>query len=163
MRLRTERLVIRSFEERDIESFAALVADPQVMKDVGDGTTQDRVEAAAYVQRCIVRDAAGGVARYVVSDGATGEFLGMCGFAPEEHGTDFGWRIRRERWGDGLATEAARAVLEHGLLTLGLTDIFAHAFADNAASIRVMEKLGFEIVEKDALFGRSVVRYRRPA
>jgi RimJ/RimL family protein N-acetyltransferase len=160
MRLQTERLMIRSFVESDIAAFAELVADPEVMRDVGGGETHSAEKAAEYVRRCIARDRDTGAARYAVIDRADGRFLGMCGYAPERGATDFGWRLRRDAWGRGYGTEAAVAVLEYGLTTLSLTDIFAHAFADNAASIRIIEKLGFEFVEEDHLYGRSVVRYR---
>lgn len=160
MQLETERLRIRSFEERDVDGFAALIADAEVMRDIGDGSVQSRGEAEDYVRACMEREAAGGPSRYVVEHRDNGAFLGMCGFRPEEHGTDFGWRLSRATWGRGYATEAARAVLDYGLRSLGIADLYAHAFADNRASLRVIEKLGFRFDEEDRLFGRRVLRYR---
>jgi RimJ/RimL family protein N-acetyltransferase len=76
-------------------------------------------------------------------------------------GVDFGWRYSRHVWGQGYGGEAALAVLDYGLNVLGLTNLFAHAFVENVASIRIIEKLGFARVEHDEMFGRKVIRYWR--
>ena len=55
---------------------------------------------------------------------------------------EIGWRLRRDAWGAGLATEAARAVLDHGFITLRLPEVVADIHPENARSIRVAEKIG---------------------
>ena len=77
-----------------------------------------------------------------------GELIGFCGFRDTGDGIDFGWRYAHEHWGKGYATEAATAVLAHGLETLSLEGIFAVSYEANVGSVRVIRKLGFELVER---------------
>jgi RimJ/RimL family protein N-acetyltransferase len=90
------------------------------------------------------------------------ELIGFCGFwdgfAPE---VEIGWRLRPEYWGRGLATEAATAVMEYGFRRWGFPRLIAVAQPANAASIRVMEKLGMEFERSFLHDGFEVVRYAR--
>jgi RimJ/RimL family protein N-acetyltransferase len=161
MHIETPRLVIRSFEPSDLSDYAPIVADPEVMKHIGDGSTHTRDGAAQYIEDSIRRERETGLARYAVVRKREGDFIGFCGFRELETGVDFGWRYSRHVWGQGHGGEAALAVLDYGLNVLGLTNLFAHAFVENVASIRIIEKLGFARVEHDEMFGRKVIRYWR--
>ena len=145
MRIRTDRLLIRSFERDDIPAYAEIVADPRVVRYIGDGRPYSYEEAEAYVEELIALDRATGVSRYAVV--LDGELIGFCGFKDVGEHVDFGWRYARAHWGRGYATEAARAVFEHGVGALKLSGIVAVAYEANAGSVRVIEKLGFEYVE----------------
>jgi RimJ/RimL family protein N-acetyltransferase len=72
------------------------------------------------------------------------ELVGAIGLSlePEHHRAELGYWVARAAWGQGVCTEAARAVLQYGFGVLGLERIFAHHFAGNPASGRVMQKLG---------------------
>lgn len=74
----------------------------------------------------------------------THEFIGWAGllYLPEFDKVDIGYRFKKEYWGNGYATEAARAIIDHGFNVLGLDLIIAIALPENKASIRIMEKVG---------------------
>jgi ribosomal-protein-alanine N-acetyltransferase len=90
-----------------------------------------------------------------------GELLGFCGLrpVPESGEIEILYAVRPERWGEGLATEAARAVLGFGFERCGLGRIIARADTPNEASVRVMEKLGMRPVA----VGSKLVEYERVA
>ena len=74
---------------------------------------------------------------------ADSRFIGFCGFGEEDNSeVGMGWRLLPEYWGQGLATEAAAATLQHGFATWGFSHVVAYVQKPNAASIRVMEKIG---------------------
>ena len=89
-------------------------------------------------------------------------FLGWCGLFPlEDFGLiELGYRYVRAAWGQGVATEAAVAVLDHGFLALGLDPIVAVTHPDNLASRRVLEKLGFGHEGRARYYGSEVAFYR---
>lgn len=150
MQIETERLVIRSLALEDVPDYARLVADPEVMRYLGE--VQDEVAARDYVVDCIKRDRATGISRYAVTDRKSGGFLGFCGFkeialASDPDWLDFGWRYRQRYWRQGIGIESARAVYRFGKDELSLSGIEARAHVDNAGSLRIIELLGFRWIE----------------
>ena len=84
---------------------------------------------------------------WAIEERATGRLLGMAGLDPVDdglpfHGIEAGWRLAREAWGQGYATEAGRAVLGYGFESLGLPEILAVTAAGNVRSQAVMRRLG---------------------
>jgi RimJ/RimL family protein N-acetyltransferase len=99
---------------------------------------------------------------------ASGELVGQVGLQPAEvEGepvVEVGWSIAPERWGEGLATEAARASIDWGFERIGLDEIVSFAMIENGASIRVMEKLGMDY-DRDFMragFPHALYRLRAP-
>lgn len=145
-RLTTARLVLRPFDERDLDDFAALNADPRVREFFPSVLTRDESDAAGR-QYC-EHWARHGFGRFTVEvPGVTG-FAGVVGvmhtpftahFTPA---AEIGWRVPYAHWGHGYASEAARAVCEHGLRILGLPEIVAFTVPANTRSRRVMAQLG---------------------
>ena len=92
------------------------------------------------------------------------ELIGWCGlqFLPEFGETEVAYLLSRPYWGQGLATEAARAAAQFGFQTLGLERLVAIAHVENAASQRVIEKLGMSFVEQLSLWGIECYRYSLP-
>lgn len=146
----TDRLVLRLPSEGDATAIAGMDADPEVMRFIGDGTPEpyDPEIARRRIARANhfwERDGYGNMSVIVKE---TGEYAGWVqmsepGFLPEVlPAVEIGWRLRREHWGRGYATEAARPLLEHGLTTVGLKRIVSIRHLGNAQSARVMEKLG---------------------
>ncbi len=160
MRIETERLLIRSFAHGDIPRYAAIVADPRVTKHLRRWEPHSYEEARWYVEDCIAREAATGVARYALLSGD--ELIGFCGFKVVGDEVDLGWRYAHAHWGRGYASEAAPAVLHYGSTALGLRGITAHAFEANVASVRVIEKLGFELVDRVEDPRGTILRYAQP-
>jgi RimJ/RimL family protein N-acetyltransferase len=140
----TARLRLRAFEETDAEAFYRLNSHPEVMRYTGEPPCES-VEAA---RRGILehRDWPDyGIGRWATVHKPTGQVIGFAGFKylPEFQALDLGYRFLPEFWGKGLATEATVACLAFGFDVLELDRLVAFTLADNAGSIRVLEKVGF--------------------
>ena len=158
-RIETERLLIRAFRHQDLEPFAEMVGDPEVMRLIGSGQTLTFEEARRRVQGYIRQHQALGYSRFAVTLRESGRFIGFCGVVPWQGQLDFGWRFLKPFWGRGFATESARAVMGHALFVLNLPELVALAFVENAASVAVMQKIGMDFDGYDRVFGKLVVRY----
>jgi RimJ/RimL family protein N-acetyltransferase len=140
----TERLVLRPFREEDLEPWAALNTDPEVMKYLG-GVPLSREESDRIASGVNARYAADGHGFLAIERRTDGAFLGACGLQHEPWYPDdmeIGWRLAREYWGQGYATEAATSWLEHGFTTMGLPRVISITDTPNLRSIGVMRRLG---------------------
>jgi ribosomal-protein-alanine N-acetyltransferase len=160
--LRTQRLIIRPLTLSDTEAYHSIVGDPLVMKFLGDGKPQTREAAVAYVEACVKSEAENGFSRYAVLETRSGVLIGLCGYKRTEQGVDLGWRVQRHHWGRGFATEAAMAVLHHGVNDLGLPGVYSICAAENVASVRVAEKIGMILDGIGQVGGWTVQRYVAP-
>ena len=144
--LRTERLVLRQWRDEDREPFAALNADPVVMEHFP--STMTREESDAYIDRVAALIDERGWGTWAVEVAASGEFIGFVGLNEprfEAHFTpavEIGWRLGRNAWGHGYATEAARAVLAYAFEELELDEVVSFTTVENHRSRRVMERIG---------------------
>jgi RimJ/RimL family protein N-acetyltransferase len=142
--LETGRLLLRRWRPRDRAPFAALNADPEVMAHFPKPLS--RAESDALIARLEDRWAEDGIAFAAAERKADGAFVGMVGLArtrPPIGGTvEVGWRLSREHWGQGYATEAARAWLAYGFERLRLDEIVAYTVPANLRSQAVMRRLG---------------------
>jgi RimJ/RimL family protein N-acetyltransferase len=142
----TERLVLRPWRDADAGAFASLCADPRVMRWVGRGGPLVRRDADASL--AAIRDhwTRRGFGLWAAEEkAAPREFAGCVGLNTLPHGprdVEIAWRLRGEAWGRGLATEGARFAATHAFAELGLPRIVALVHPGNAASLRVIEKLG---------------------
>lgn len=171
MQLITERLLVRSFQPEDVGAYAEIVADPEVMRYLGQPLGYEA--ARDYVLDCIERDQSNGISRYAVLLQSGERFIGFCGFKAlcedasgqvpvGQRWIDFGWRYSRSVWRSGYGFEAAQAVYQFGKQTLGLSGIESRAHRDNLGSLRIIEKLGFRWCN-DYESGFGVFRrYREP-
>lgn len=159
--LTTPRLLLRPFGDGDAEAHARLYDDPEVTRWLGDGPwlgAAARARSRATLERFAQGWAAHGWGVWAVTDRATGEVLGQCGLKPlrlEPDGpteVEVLYALERRHWGRGLASEAARAALDHGFGALALPRIIAVARPDNRASRAVLEKLGLRY-ERDLTLG----------
>ncbi|MCB9779598.1 MAG: GNAT family N-acetyltransferase [Alphaproteobacteria bacterium] len=142
--LHTARLRLRPFEPADAAFVKALNDDPRVTRYTGDGAV-DLAAAAAVITYIRTRQHPFGMARLVCE--LDGEPVGWCGLrrlTPDEL-PDLGYRFFHRAWGQGLATEAARAVLSAGFARDDVPTVRAEADARNLGSIRVMQKLGMTL------------------
>lgn len=142
----TERLVLRQWQPSDLEPWAAMNADPEVMRYFPVTLTREEAEAAmTRAQGHIEEHGFGAWAMERRDDGA---FLGFTGLMrlkddnPLHPGVETGWRLARQAWGHGYASEAARASLKHGFETLGLASIVAFTATTNLPSQAVMQRIG---------------------
>lgn len=162
---RTKRLTIRSWDETDIETYAAMVADPEVMKHIGEGQPRGRDYAEEFVHRMMELFEKRGWIRFAVEHAESGELMGFCGFETAgESGDvqDFGWRFARKFWGAGYGTEAVLCVLELGRSRYDLPMIESKSYPENIGSMKLFEKMGMSFLRESEEFGRRIVHYGFP-
>jgi len=146
MTLETQRLLLRRWREEDLAPFAQLNADPEVMRHFP--APLDRAASDALASRIGAHFAEHGFGLWALEIPGERPFAGFVGLAIprfEAHFTpcvEIGWRLARETWGQGYAPEAARAVLAHAFTKLELPEVVSFTAVANAASQRVMEKIG---------------------
>ena len=144
--LETERLVLRQWREDDREPYAALNADPVVMEHFP--STLTREESDAHVDRMRERLDEQGWGLWAVEVPGVAACIGFVGLNRpwfEEHFTpavEVGWRLAREHWGHGYATEAARECLRFGFEEIPLDEIVSFTSMQNARSQSVMRRIG---------------------
>ncbi|MFI6604683.1 GNAT family N-acetyltransferase [Nonomuraea sp. NPDC050536] len=155
----TERLRLRMWRESDLDPLAAMDGDPEVMRYISDGSTRTREQTAATLVRLRQGWEERGFGLFAVEVRETGRLAGWAGLAVPEFlpevmpAVEIGWRLGREHWGRGYATEAAREVLAFGFGKLGLAEIVSIAHVDNQASLRVMAKLGMRPTRRTTVPG----------
>jgi RimJ/RimL family protein N-acetyltransferase len=146
--LDTPRLLLRRWRDEDRGPFATLNADPVVMEHFP--TPLSREESDALVDRIEAGLAERGWGLWAVEVRESSAFIGFVGLNPATFDAPFtpavevGWRLSREHWGHGYATEAARAALEFGFVDLELDEIVSFTTHANTRSQRVMERLGMQ-------------------
>lgn len=151
MRIETERLILRPWEDRDIDAYAAVIGDPHVRRFFPEtGTREDAERGIANARRKLVEN---GFHLGAAELRTTGEFVGMIGIARIRDAirealrgkppVEIGWQFAQRFWGQGLAPEGARALLAHAW-TLGLDEVVAFTAVGNLPSRRVMEKIGMQ-------------------
>ena len=140
--LRTERLLLRGFENEDLDAWAAILADPETARYVGG--VVDRAEAWSRMARYHGHWVLRGYGQWAVVLRSTGEFIGRAGlwFPEGWPELEVGWTLARSHWGDGYATEAGRASVEWGRRELGLDRIASVINVGNERSIAVARRLG---------------------
>jgi RimJ/RimL family protein N-acetyltransferase len=144
--LRTKRLLLRGWQEADLEPFAAMNADPRVTEFLSTQLTRE--ESRALVDRFVKNWADEGFGLWALERLEDGVLLGFTGLARprfEAHFTptvEVGWRLAADAWGHGYATEAAEVALRYGFEVIGLEEIVSFTVPDNARSRAVMERIG---------------------
>lgn len=149
----TERLRLRQWRDEDLGAFAALNADPEVMQHFPGCLSREESDAAAARARAGIDSRGWGF--WAVERRTDGAFIGMAGVtvAPEAMpfypAIEAGWRLARNAWGQGFATEAARGALRVAFDLLDLPEVVAFTAHSNERSVAVMRRLG---MREDAAF-----------
>lgn len=150
--LETERLLFRAHQPQDLEPYCAMEADPDVRRYVG-GKPRTRQAAEERFQRVFLPPPQNRMALWATVYKSEGVYIGYCGIYPHFEDQEaipgegvLAFYLARPYWGRGLATEAGRAFLRFGWSELGLKRIVAGVQVGNAASVRVLEKLGLQRV-----------------
>jgi ribosomal-protein-alanine N-acetyltransferase len=145
-RLRTERLLLRPWRDSDLAPFATINADPEVTEFLAGALS--RKESDAVAQRIREHSDRHRFGLWAVEVPGVADFIGFIGLSIpsfEAHFTpcvEVVWRLAREHWGSGYATEGARAALEFGFTEPGLDEIVSFTTVANQRSRAVMERLG---------------------
>lgn len=147
----TKRLTFNRFSENDANLLFQLNGDPEVMRYItlGKPMTLDEVKIRSIprIMKSYSHGKEFGIFPAYLID--SGRFIGWFQFEPDtklENAVEIGWRLKKEFWGQGYATEGARFLVEKGIQMKKL--IVARAMSENAASIRVMEKAGLQFAEE---------------
>jgi RimJ/RimL family protein N-acetyltransferase len=144
--LRTPRLYLRQWQPADLEPFARMNADSAVMEYFPTLLTREQSDAIVARTEQLFRERGFGL--WALEVPGVAPFAGFVGLSVPRFAAHFtpcvevGWRLAREHWGHGYATEAARAALEFGFGAQRLPEIVAMTVATNQRSRRVMERLG---------------------
>jgi RimJ/RimL family protein N-acetyltransferase len=161
--LETERLRLRMFRDTDLDTYAAMSADPEVVRYLGaGGQPVTRPEAWRQMAMLLGHWQLRGYGVWAVEERASGRFVGRIGlFNPE------GWpglecicALARSAWGRGYATEGARRALEYAFTELDQARVISLIRPGNTASIRVAERLGETLEGRAMLFGAEALVYR---
>ena len=142
----TPRLLLRPWRASDLALFAEQNADPVVMRFLAGVLTP--AESDAYVARAERHLARTGFCKWAVEAPGLAPLIGAVGLswltfeAPFAPAVEVAWRLHRDYWGFGYATEAAAASIDDGFNRIGLTEVVALTAVANTASIRVMQRLG---------------------
>ena len=161
--LETERLQLREFTLDDTDAVFEFQTNPNVLRFMGGpGAVKTRDDAERLIRDTwLVEYEKYGYARYAVVHRGDQRVIGFCGlkYFPEFGMPDIGYRILPEYWGQGLATEAALAVVEYAHEVLKLGKLFGEVVDANAASINVLKKIGLRHVDTYQKYGFTVYRY----
>ena len=164
-RLETERLVLRGFEERDLDAYAEFTADPEVMRYMGRGPF-DRAGAWREIAFFLGHFELRGFTHWALELRETGELVGRCGpFYPEGWpALEVGWLLGRRHWGRGYASEAARTALDFAWSELRAQRVVSLVHPENDRSARVARRLGAQPAGTASPHGFDVdlLEYPRP-
>ncbi len=151
--LQTDRFNIRNIEDYDLDAMFDMDANPKVHKFLGNQPISKPEEAEEIIKNIKRQYEQFGIGRWAIAHKETDEFIGWTGFKREEKlrpdrvYLDLGYRLREKYWGQGIATETAKACLKYGFDTLNYDEVFACADINNLASNKILRKLGFQYKE----------------
>ncbi len=158
-RIETERLVLRAFEDRDLDDYAGMVADGEVMRFMGGPRSRER--AWYDMSWALGHWSLRGYGLWAAEEKAGGRLLGRLGLINPEGwpGLEVGWLLGRPHWGRGLATEGGRAALAFAFEQVGADRVISLIHPENQASIRVAERLGESYCSSTTLNGAEALVY----
>jgi RimJ/RimL family protein N-acetyltransferase len=159
--LETERLLLRGFRPEDIDAYAAMHADPDVMRYIGEGKPLSREDAWRSMAMLAGHWVLRGYGIWAVEERASGILAGRVGlYYPEGWpGQEVGWTLARPFWGKGYAYEAARAAFAYAFETLRWPRIISLIDPENSRSIALAERLGERLEREVELRGRRTLQY----
>ena len=159
----TSRLILRKFNESDVEPLLSFLGDPEVMRfSIGGPVTRADIQTK-YLPGCLKRYSRDGLGQWAVVLKSDGICVGECGICVQEvdgeREFEISYRMRRDCWGIGLATEAVRACRDYGFKQAGLHRLISIIESENAASIRVAEKMGMKLAKQASFHDIPVLIY----
>jgi RimJ/RimL family protein N-acetyltransferase len=158
--LETTRLLLRQFRESDLDQYAAICSDAEVMRYLG-GKPHSRAETWRTMAMVLGHWQLRGYGMWAAEERSSGLLVGRVGFNHHEGwpGFEIGWTLGRPYWGKGYATEGARSALKYAFTDLGQKHVISLIHPENTASIRVAERLGERLERIVEHFGMTVGVY----
>jgi len=159
--LETERLLLRPFRDTDIDAYAAMCADPDVMRYVGDRGVLSRDDASRQMAMLVGHWHLRGFGMWAVDERATNTFIGRVGLHSPDGWPDreVAWALARPHWSRGFALEAARAALGHAFGPLQWPRAISVIDPENLRSVRLAERLGERLEGEIEVRGHRVCLY----
>jgi [ribosomal protein S5]-alanine N-acetyltransferase len=161
--LETDRLILRRLTMDDLDDLFELYHSPDVRKYYSEGIPsyqETKQELEWMIQHCYAKYRFG---MWATIHKETGKFIGRCGLTPmdiEGHEEiEVGYMLAKEYWGQGLATEAAKAILDYGFEQVGLTRLICVVNPENQASSRVAMKIGMTLEIDGNVNGEPTLLY----
>lgn len=155
--IETDRLVLRTWKESDIEPFYAINQDDKVFEFlINRMTAIEEVQKAFIARNTMFTEK--GYCRFAAELKSTGQLIGLIGISDVSFQAHFtpavgiGWRLGSQYWRNGYATEGAQAVIDYAFKVVGLDEIVGFTTPTNHKSIRIMEKLGMTFDHEDDFF-----------
>jgi len=146
MQIQTKRLLLREFVVSDWQAVLAYQSDPRYLRFY-EWENRTETDTRAFVQRFIDQQSEQPRAKFQLAITLHGQLIGNCGVRfdrAQSRVAEMGYELKPEDWGNGYATEAARAILDLGFGELNAHRIGAWCIAENTASAHVLEKLGMK-------------------
>ena len=158
----TPHLRLRAFALDDLDAYAAMCADEEVMRYIGTGGAVGRDVAWRHLAMFLGAWALVGHGMWAIERRSDGALIGRAGFLDPEGwpGCELAWLLARDAWGQGFAFEAAQAALAFGRGEQGLRDVISLIRPDNARSIALAERLGARSAGPIDFMGGSALLYR---
>jgi ribosomal-protein-alanine N-acetyltransferase len=159
--IETARLQLRRLEFRDLDDLAQIYQDPEVMRYRLYPNPASREETQDQLMRMLEHWKQHGFGRWAIVEKSTQQFIGHAGLEVVEalDEIEVNYLLARSHWNQGLATEAAAAIVEYGFTVLGCDRLVAVAKPENFGSRRVMEKIGMKYEKEITLYGKLWVYY----
>ncbi len=151
--LETSRLILRRLSLNDVDAIFAVIGDPVTMQYYP--RSFQREDAEQWIERNLSRYATDGHGLYAVELKSTGKVIGDCGLVTQqidgESLLEVGYHLRRDQWGNGYATEAARACTDYAFRALAAAKVISLIRPENLPSRRVAERNGMK-VEREVIY-----------
>ena len=168
--LTTSRLRLEPFTEGHLAGLNKMNSDPEVMRYLSAGRPETLEETRAIIERVMKRWREIGYSWWALIERETEELVGAgavqnlrreAALVPDlDCPLEIGWRLRRDRWGRGLAVEAGRAMGDFAFKVLNARELLAVCDPANTASANVMKRLGMQEVGVQRWYGKDLLTYR---
>ncbi len=160
--LETSRLTLRYLTSRDTEALTPILGDAEVMRFSIIGVHSQK-QIKQFIEQRLLSYLEHGFGLYALVHKQNQELIGYCGFfiqsIEQQSEVEIGYRLAKKYWGQGLATEAAKAVLEYGQQRYNFKRFICLIEPENVRSVRVATKLGMELEKKIIYYGLDVAMY----
>lgn len=167
--IETERLILRDFQETDVDGIFELDANSEVHKYLGNNPITTKVQAEEIIQFVTQQYKDRGIGRFAAIEKSSGDFIGWSGLklntgdkeviADKRDFYDIGYRLIPKYWGKGYATESSVATLDFGFKTMQLETICGAADIENIGSNNVLKKIGLQYMEQFPFEGELINWY----
>jgi len=159
-KIETDRLILRPFTLEDLDDFALICADPEVMRFIGNGKPINKEAVKELLAWILSQYEEFGYGVYAVTLKENNQLLGFCGLIrqiiDDEPHIELGYRFDRAFWGKGIATEAAQSIKDYAFTQLNIANLVSIIHVDNMGSKRVAQKVGLDYMKQTNFKGNLV-------